>query len=65
LFLVETLLDFNIDNCGREDLFHGIVLHGWVPREFWLKQWEEQAIIDCRLKNPLEGHRGLRFMMLA
>ncbi|HEV1286862.1 MAG TPA: transposase, partial [Bryobacteraceae bacterium] len=38
--------------------------HGWVPRDFWLEQWEKQAIIDFHLKNPLEGYRRLTFMML-
>ena len=38
--------------------------NGWVPRDFWLEQWEKQAIIDFHLKNPLEGYRRLTFMML-
>ena len=38
--------------------------NGWVPRDFWLEQWEKQAIVDFHLKNPLEGHRRLTFMML-
>jgi putative transposase len=38
--------------------------HGWVPRDFWLEQWEKQAILDFHLKNPLEGYRRLTFMML-
>jgi len=38
--------------------------NGWVPRDFWLEQWERQAIIDFHLKNPLEGYRRLTFMML-
>jgi transposase InsO family protein len=36
----------------------------WVPRDFWLEQWEKQAIVDFHLKNPLEGYRRLTFMML-
>jgi len=38
--------------------------NGWVPRDFWLEDWEEQAIIGFHLKNPLEGYRRLTFMML-
>lgn len=38
--------------------------NGWVPRDFWLEQWEKQAIVDFHLKNPLEGYRRLTFMML-
>src|SRR5262249_39809056 len=36
----------------------------WVPRDFWLEDWEKQAIIGFHLKNPLEGYRLLTFMML-
>ena len=36
----------------------------WVPRDFWLEDWEKQAIIAFHLKNPLEGYRRLTFMML-
>ena len=38
--------------------------NGWVPRDFWLEEWEKQAIINFHLKNPLEGYRRLTFMML-
>jgi hypothetical protein len=38
--------------------------NGWVPRDFWLENWEKQAIIGFHLKNPLEGYRRLTFMML-
>ena len=38
--------------------------NGWVPRDFWLEDWEKQAIIRFHLKNPLEGYRRLTFMML-
>jgi hypothetical protein len=36
----------------------------WVPRDFWLEDWEKQAIIVFHQKNPLEGYRRLTFMML-
>jgi transposase InsO family protein len=38
--------------------------NGWVPRDFWLEQWEKEAIVDFHLKNPQEGYRRLTFMML-
>ncbi len=38
--------------------------NGWVPRDFWLEDWEKQAIIGFHRKNPLEGYRRLTFMML-
>ena len=38
--------------------------NGWIPRDFWLADWEKQAIINFHLKNPLEGYRRLTFMML-
>lgn len=38
--------------------------NSWVPRDFWLEQWEKQAIVDFHLNNPLEGYRRLTFMML-
>lgn len=38
--------------------------NGWVPRDFWLEDWEKQAIIGFHLKNPLEGYRPLTFMMM-
>jgi putative transposase len=38
--------------------------NAWVPRDSWLEDREKKAIIDCHLKNPLEGYRRLIFMML-
>ena len=38
--------------------------NGWVPRDFWLEDWEKRAVIGFHLKNPLEGYRRLTFMML-
>ena len=29
---------------------------GWVPRDFWLEDWEKPAIIRFHLENPLEGY---------
>ncbi len=38
--------------------------NSWVPRDFWLQDWEKQAIINFHWDNPLEGYRRLTFMML-
>lgn len=38
--------------------------NGWVPRDFWLEEWEKQAICEFHRQNPLEGYRRLTFMML-
>jgi putative transposase len=38
--------------------------NGWIPRDFWLEDWEKQAIVNFHLKNQLEGYRRLTFMML-
>ena len=38
--------------------------NGWVPRDFWLEEWEKQAILDFQEQYPLEGYRRLTFMML-
>jgi putative transposase len=39
-------------------------LSGFVPRDFWLEDWEKQATIGFHLKNPLGGYRRLRLMIL-
>lgn len=38
--------------------------NGKVPRDFWLEDWERQAVLDFHEKHPLEGYRRLAFMML-
>jgi hypothetical protein len=38
--------------------------NAWVPRDFWLEEWEKQAITGFHLKNPMEGYWRLTFMML-
>jgi putative transposase len=38
--------------------------NGKTPRDWWLEDWEKQAILDYHDKNPLEGYRRLTFMML-
>ena len=47
------------ERCGKVNEHNS-----WVPRDFWLEEWEMQAIIGFHLKNPLEGYRRLTFMML-
>ena len=48
----------------RERYGHVNEHNGWIPRDFWLEEWEKQAIVVFHLKNPLEGYRRLTFMML-
>lgn len=38
--------------------------NGKVPRDFWLEDWEKQAILDFHDRHPLDGYRRLTFMML-
>jgi transposase InsO family protein len=38
--------------------------NGKVPRDFWLEDWEKEAIINFHLDHPDEGYRRLTFMML-
>ena len=38
--------------------------NGSVPRDFWLLDWERQAILEFHEQYPLEGYRRLSFMML-
>ena len=36
----------------------------WIPRDFWLTDYEKQAIINYYLDHPLEGYRRLTYMMM-
>jgi transposase InsO family protein len=38
--------------------------NAWIPRDHWLEDAEKQAILDFRVRFPLEGYRRLTFMML-
>jgi len=38
--------------------------NAWIPRDWWLEDWEKKAIIDFHAHYPLEGYRRLAFMML-
>jgi putative transposase len=35
-----------------------------VPRDFWIEDWERQAIVEFHDRHPLEGYRRLAFMMI-
>lgn len=35
-----------------------------IPRDWWLEDWEKQAILDFHDTHPDEGYRRLAFMML-
>jgi putative transposase len=36
----------------------------WIPRDWWIEDWEKKRIIEYYLAHPLEGYRRLTFMML-
>ena len=38
--------------------------NAWIPRDWWLEDWEKQAIVRFSFEYPLEGYRRLAFMML-
>jgi len=38
--------------------------NAWIPRDFWLTDYERQAIINYYHDNPLEGYRRLTYMMM-
>jgi transposase InsO family protein len=38
--------------------------NAWIPRDFWLTDYERQAVIDYYHDNPLEGYRRLCYMMI-
>jgi transposase InsO family protein len=38
--------------------------NGWIPRDWWLEDWEKKAILDFHAEHPLEGYRRLAFMMI-
>ena len=35
-----------------------------IPRDHWLEDWEQQAILDFHEKHPMNGYRRLSFMMI-
>jgi transposase InsO family protein len=38
--------------------------NAWIPRDFWLEDWEKEAVINFFLLHPGEGYRRLTFMMI-
>ena len=38
--------------------------NSWIPRDFWLEEWEKEAIVKFYLNHPNEGYRRLSYMML-
>jgi transposase InsO family protein len=36
----------------------------WIPRDFWLEEWEKQAIVKYFCTHPGQGYRRLTYMML-
>lgn len=38
--------------------------NGWVPRDHWLEENEQQAIVEFHDRHPLDGYRRLAFMMI-
>ncbi len=38
--------------------------NAWIPRDYWLTDYEKQAIIDYYYGHPLEGYRRLTYMMM-
>lgn len=45
--------------CGKTNRHNG-----WAPRDFWLADWEKQAILDFQQRYPVEGYRRLAYMMI-
>ncbi len=38
--------------------------NGWIPRDFWLRDWEKQAILEFWNTHSREGYRRMTYMML-
>lgn len=43
---------------------HANAHNGKIPRDWWLQDWEREAIVAFHDRHPLEGYRRLCFMML-
>jgi putative transposase len=44
---------------GKENMHNS-----WIPRDFWLEDWEKRAIIDFFANHTTDGYRRATFMML-
>lgn len=38
--------------------------NAWLPRDFWLRDWEKQAILDFWNTHSQDGYRRMTYMML-
>ena len=38
--------------------------NAWIPRDFWLRDWEKQAILDFWSTHGREGYRRMTYRML-
>jgi putative transposase len=38
--------------------------NGFIPRDFWIEEWERVAMIDFYYEHPGEGYRRLTYMMI-
>jgi putative transposase len=38
--------------------------NAWLPRDFWLRDWEKQTILECWNTHSREGYRRMTYMML-
>ena len=38
--------------------------NAWIPRDFWLRDWEKQAIMEFWSTHSREGYRRMTYMML-
>jgi putative transposase len=38
--------------------------NSWIPRDFWLEDWEREAIVRFYLEHTTDGYRRAAFMML-
>jgi hypothetical protein len=38
--------------------------NGFIPRDFWLENWEKEAIVDYFIQHPFEGYRRLTYIRL-
>ena len=38
--------------------------NAWIPRDFWVEEWEKRAILDFYADHSTDGYRRVAFMML-
>lgn len=38
--------------------------NGWIPREWWIEEWEKKAILDFYMAHRNDGYRRLTYMLL-